>query len=110
MVPRYAWSAIARTGWRIDQGTPVPLRRAFGSHLVATAFERGWARLENGTLIEAAESAGFERYVTTDKNLKYQQNLAGAPHRDRRSLDDQLATDPPSRCCGRCDRAYPAGR
>lgn len=42
-----------------------------------TAFERGWAQLENGTLIQEAEAAGFDLYVTTDKNLQYQQNLAG---------------------------------
>lgn len=40
-----------------------------------TAYERGWSSLKNGELIAAAESAGFEVFVTTDKNLKYQQNL-----------------------------------
>lgn len=33
--------------------------------------------LQNGALIAAAEAEGFEVLVTTDKNLKYQQNLAG---------------------------------
>ena len=42
-----------------------------------TAFERGWAQLANGELIEEAEAAGFELYITTDKNLRYQQNLIG---------------------------------
>lgn len=60
-----------------DQGTPVPLRRAFAGHVIETAFERGWAQLENGALIQAAELAEFDCYVTTDKNLKYQQNFAG---------------------------------
>lgn len=32
--------------------------------------------LKNGELLEAAEGAGFEVLVTTDTNLKYQQNLA----------------------------------
>ena len=31
--------------------------------------------MQNGALIEAAEDAGFEVFVTPDKNLKYQQNL-----------------------------------
>ena len=53
--------------------SPAPSLRG---QIVETAFERGWAQLENGAVIQAAESAGFERYVTTDKNLKYQQNLA----------------------------------
>ena len=58
-----------------DQGTPAPLRHALVGHLVETAYERGWSSLKNGELIAAAESAGFEVFVTTDKNLKYQQNL-----------------------------------
>ena len=60
-----------------DQGTPVPLRRAFDGHIVETAFERGWSQLENGALIQSAESSGFDVYVTTDKNLRFQQNLTG---------------------------------
>lgn len=34
-------------------------------------------RLANGELIAAAEAAGFEILLTTDKNMRYQQNLAG---------------------------------
>jgi len=59
-----------------DQGTPLPLRRALTNHVVESAYERGWSNLQNGELIEAAEQAGFEVLVTTDSNLKYQQNLA----------------------------------
>lgn len=59
-----------------DQGTPAPLRHALVGHSVETAFELGWGTLQNGTLIAAAESHGFDVPVTTDKNLKYQQNLA----------------------------------
>jgi predicted nuclease of predicted toxin-antitoxin system len=58
-----------------DQGTPAPLRHALDTHVVETAYERGWSNMKNGELIAAAESAGFEVFVTTDKNLKYQQNL-----------------------------------
>ena len=57
-----------------DQGTPAPLRHSLTGHTVETAFELGWAALQNGALIAAAEDAGFEVFVTTDKNLKYQQN------------------------------------
>jgi hypothetical protein len=31
--------------------------------------------LSNGELIDVAERAGFELMVTTDKNIRYQQNL-----------------------------------
>lgn len=37
----------------------------------------GWDRLSNGELLTAAEQAGFEVLLTTDKNIRYQQNLAG---------------------------------
>jgi hypothetical protein len=59
-----------------DQGTPAPLRNALADHEVVTAYERGWARLKNGELLSAAELDGFEIFVTTDKNLRYQQDLS----------------------------------
>ena len=59
-----------------DQGVPVPLRTALVAvGVVETAYERGWATLKNGDLIEMA-SKHFDLLVTTDKNLRYQQNLA----------------------------------
>jgi hypothetical protein len=60
-----------------DQRTPAPLRTLLSRHRVETVFERGWATLENGELLQAADAAGFEVFVTTDTNLRYQQNLAG---------------------------------
>lgn len=60
----------------LDHGTPVPLRRALADHSVATAHEQGWATLTNGELLAAAEGS-FDVLVTTDQNLRYQQNLTG---------------------------------
>lgn len=60
-----------------DQGTPVPLRRVLAAHEIVTAYEQGWGTLQNGTLLQAAEAAGFDAIVTTDQNLRYQQNLRG---------------------------------
>ena len=60
-----------------DQATPVPLRASLGGHSVRTAAQKGWDRLTNGELLTAAEQAGFDVLLTTDKNLRYQQNLAG---------------------------------
>ena len=57
------------------QGTPAPLRHALVGHAVSTAFELGWATLRNGELLAAAENQGFDVFITTDTNLKYQQNL-----------------------------------
>lgn len=58
-----------------DQGTPLPLRKHLATHQVSTAFELNWSALTNGELIAQAEKSGFEVLVTTDQNLKYQQNL-----------------------------------
>lgn len=37
----------------------------------------GTAGLKNGVLLSLAESAGFDLFLTMDKGLQYQQNLAG---------------------------------
>ena len=42
---------------------------------MATAFEIGWSDLSNGELLAAAEER-FDALVTTDQQLRYQQNLA----------------------------------
>ena len=43
--------------------------------MVTEARARGWEQLKNGDLLDQAEAAGFEVLITTDKNLRYQQNL-----------------------------------
>jgi putative NIF3 family GTP cyclohydrolase 1 type 2 len=58
-----------------DNGTPRGLARLFPGHSVEEARARGWEELANGELIDAAEQAGFDVMVTTDKNIRYQQNL-----------------------------------
>ena len=44
---------------------------------MATAFEKGWHELQNGELIRSAETEGFDSLITTDRNLKHQQDLRG---------------------------------
>lgn len=61
----------------LDHNTPVPLRYWLIGHHVATAYEHGWAELTNGELLRVAEEAGFDAMITTDKGIRYQQNLAG---------------------------------
>jgi predicted nuclease of predicted toxin-antitoxin system len=60
-----------------DQATPVPLRQFLQGHMVRTAAQEKWHRLRNGELLNVAEAAGFDVLVTTDKNIRYQQNLTG---------------------------------
>jgi hypothetical protein len=60
-----------------DQATPLPIAPYLGGHSVLTAAQQGWATLGNGDLLKVAEEAGFDVLLTTDKNMRYQQNLAG---------------------------------
>jgi hypothetical protein len=43
---------------------------------VNTAFERGWSTLHNGELLDVAEHERYDLLITTDQNLRYQQQLA----------------------------------
>lgn len=54
----------------------MPLRDHLTGHTVQTAFELGWSNLENGALLAAAEDS-FDLLITTDQQLRYQQNLTG---------------------------------
>lgn len=58
-----------------DNNVPRGLARAFTGHIVTEARECGWAALKNGDLLNAADGAGFDVMVTSDKNIRYQQNL-----------------------------------
>jgi predicted nuclease of predicted toxin-antitoxin system len=60
-----------------DQATPVPIRTYLADHEVRTAAQQGWEKLKNGELLAAAEAEGFDVLLTTDKNMRYQQNLSG---------------------------------
>ena len=59
-----------------DNGTPNPIARSLIGHEVTFARKIGWHELENGELIQKAEEAGFELLLSTDKNIRYQRNLA----------------------------------
>ena len=58
-----------------DHGTPKGLARALSEHTVHTAQSRGWDTLSNGELLNAAEEARFDLLLTTDRRIRYQQNL-----------------------------------
>ena len=58
-----------------DHGTPKGLAGALSGHAVRTAQARGWDTLSNGALLNAAEAAGFELRLTTDRRIRYHQNL-----------------------------------
>jgi predicted nuclease of predicted toxin-antitoxin system len=82
-----------------DQGVPKKLRRYLPAHEVQTAYEAGLHELQNGELLRAAEN-DFDVLLTTDSNIKYQQNI---PNYDialivlrafTNSLDDYLPIVP----------------
>lgn len=60
-----------------DRGTPAPLRGNLQEHTVDTLAEKGWSDKDNGELLDLAEREGYEAFVTTDQNLRHQQNLTG---------------------------------
>ena len=60
-----------------DHGTPAPLQSFLTGHTVRETKAEGWDTFKNGDLLIAAEAAGFDVLITTDKNMRYQQNLTG---------------------------------
>lgn len=61
-----------------DKNVPVGARTFLTEHEVYTILEMGWPdQLENGELLTIAEHSAFDVMVTSDQNIRYQQNLAG---------------------------------
>jgi len=58
-----------------DHGTPSGIGQALSGHEITEAIDRGWESISNGDLLAAAEAEGFDLLLTTDKNIRYQQNL-----------------------------------
>ncbi len=61
-----------------DKNVPVGVRSFLLKHEVHTVVEMQWPdQLENGELLRMAEEAGFDALVTSDQNIRYQQDLSG---------------------------------
>ena len=58
-----------------DNGTPRGVAHGLTGHTVEECRAHGWDTLRNGELLDAAEAAGFDVLLTTDRNIRYQQNL-----------------------------------
>lgn len=57
---------------------PAGVRAFLAPHEVRTILEMNWSpTIKNGDLPDAAEVAGFEVLLTSDQNIRHQQNLAG---------------------------------
>ena len=60
----------------LDKNVPIGVRRFLTNHDVRTFDDTGWPlQLENGELLKAAEAVGIDLLVTSDQNIRYQQNL-----------------------------------
>ena len=60
----------------LDECVPWPMHRLLAGHECRTAQQCGWGGIKNGRLLELAEKE-FPLFITSDQNLRYQQNLAG---------------------------------
>jgi len=79
-VLRQFWPTPRVTALRIlfDKNVPAGVRRVLLKHEVRTFVEMLWhPQLENGELLKLAEEEGFDLLVTSDQNIRYQQNLTG---------------------------------
>ena len=59
----------------LDECVDWRLGRVIVGHEVWSVQETGWSGIVNGALLRMASDNGFQIFITTDKNLRYQQNL-----------------------------------
>jgi PIN like domain len=59
----------------LDECAPRPLKRELADYEIRTVVEMGWSGKKNGELLRLMSQEGFTILLTTDQNLRYQQNL-----------------------------------
>jgi predicted nuclease of predicted toxin-antitoxin system len=59
----------------LDECIPRKLRTRMSGHECRTVHEEGWAGRKNGELLQAADSAGFQVFLTLDRGIEFEQNL-----------------------------------
>ncbi|QLE57971.1 DUF5615 family PIN-like protein [Nostoc sp. TCL26-01] len=62
----------------LDECAPRPLKRELADYEIRTVVEMGWSGKKNGELLRLMSQEGFTVLLTTDQNLRYQQNLQQA--------------------------------
>lgn len=58
----------------IDECVPSIVKRGLPEHEIVSVQDMGWAGIKNGELLKLV-TAQFDVFITSDKNLRYQQNL-----------------------------------
>ncbi|MDJ0679080.1 MAG: hypothetical protein QNJ18_04370 [Xenococcaceae cyanobacterium MO_167.B52] len=62
----------------LDECLPKPLKREFADLDIKTVGEMGWSGTKNGALLKLMSESGFTILLTSDRNIKYEQNLQQA--------------------------------
>lgn len=62
----------------LDECVPRPLKRELADYEIRTVVEMGWSGKKNSELLRLMNQEGFAILLTTDQNLRYQQNLEQA--------------------------------
>jgi hypothetical protein len=62
----------------LDESLPSDLAALITGHEISTVPAEGWASVKNGKLLALA-AAKFDAFITADRNLEFQQNLAMLP-------------------------------
>jgi predicted nuclease of predicted toxin-antitoxin system len=60
----------------LDECVPWPMHKLLIGHVCSTVQDQGWGGIKNGELLRRAEEE-FDLFITSDQNIRYQQNLAG---------------------------------
>lgn len=81
----------------LDENLDWRQRRSLSGHEVESVPLIGWAGMKNGKLLSRAIEAGFEVFVTMDRGIPHQQNLASSPIRIARfaAVSNRLADTRP---------------
>jgi len=62
----------------LDESLPHDLASLIAGHEVSTVRAQGWSSIKNGKLLALAATK-FDAFITADRNLQFQQNLAKLP-------------------------------
>ena len=60
----------------LDENLPIKLKYRLEGFNAFTVYDMGWDSFKNGKLLQHAIENGFDIFITTDKNLQYQQNIS----------------------------------
>ena len=60
----------------LDECVPWPMYKLLSNHACSSVQDLGWGGIKNGDLLQRAEDE-FDLFITSDQNIRYQQNLAG---------------------------------